>query len=104
LKDFNEPLWNGYINHSKLSVVVHVFTIKSDHRLTEASYDRIVKWARSILLEGNMLKENIYAAKSMIKPLGLRYQKINMCPNFCILYYLENTELTKCRTCGHSRY
>ena len=27
-----------------------------------------------------------------------------MCPNFCMLYYLENAELTKCMTCGHSRY
>jgi len=27
-----------------------------------------------------------------------------MCPNFYIMYYLENTELTECRTCGHSRY
>jgi hypothetical protein len=35
---------------------------------------------------------------------GLRYQKIDMCPNFCMLYYLENVELTECKTCGHSRY
>jgi hypothetical protein len=27
-----------------------------------------------------------------------------MCPNFCMLYYLENAELIKCMTCGHSRY
>jgi hypothetical protein len=27
-----------------------------------------------------------------------------MCPNFCMLCYLENTELTECMTCGHSRY
>jgi hypothetical protein len=26
-----------------------------------------------------------------------------MCPNFCMLYYLEDAKLTKCRTCGHSR-
>jgi len=39
-----------------------------------------------------------------MKPLGLGYQKIDMCPNFCMLYYLENAELTKCMTCGHSRY
>jgi len=32
------------------------------------------------------MKENFYAAKSMIKPLGLGYQKIDMCPNFCMLY------------------
>jgi hypothetical protein len=27
-----------------------------------------------------------------------------MCPNFCMLYYLENVELTECITCGHSHY
>jgi hypothetical protein len=50
-----------------------VFTIKSNHRLSEAGYDKIIEWARSILLEGNRVKENFYAAKSMMKPLGLGY-------------------------------
>jgi hypothetical protein len=81
-----------------------VFTIKSDHGLSEAGYDKIIEWARSILPEGNRLKDNFYAAKSMMKSLGLGYQKIDMCPNFCMLYYLENDVLTKCMTCGHSRY
>jgi hypothetical protein len=39
------------------------------------------------------LKENFYAVKSMMKPPGLGYLKIDMCPNFYILYYLENAEL-----------
>jgi hypothetical protein len=73
LKDSDEALWDGCMNHSKLSVVAQVFTIKSDHGLSEASYDKIIEWARSILLEGNMLKENFYVAKSMMKPLGLGY-------------------------------
>jgi hypothetical protein len=81
-----------------------MFTIKSDCRLSKAGYDRIIERARSILHEENRLKENFYAAKSMIKPLSLGYQKIDMCPNFCMMYYLENVELTKCMTCGHSRY
>jgi len=81
-----------------------VFTIKLDYKLSEASYDRIVEWVRSILPEENKLKENFYAAKFMMKSLDLRYQKIDMCPNVCMLYYLENVELTKCRTYGHSCY
>jgi hypothetical protein len=81
-----------------------VFTIKSDHGLSEAGYDKIIEWARSILPEGNRLKENFYAAKCMMKPLGLGYQKIDMCPNFCILDYLENAKMTECMTCRHSRY
>jgi hypothetical protein len=52
-----------------------MFTIKSDLGLSEVSYDRIVEWTRSILPEGNRLKENFYVAKSMMKPLGLGYQK-----------------------------
>jgi hypothetical protein len=104
LKDSDEPLWDDCTNHSKLSVVAQVFTIKSDYRLSEAGYDRIVEWVRSILLKGNRLKENFYAAKSMMKLIGLRYQKISMCPNICMLYCLENVELTEYRTCEHSRY
>jgi hypothetical protein len=162
LKDSDKPLWNGCMNHNKLSTVAQVFTIKSDHGLSDVGYDKIIKWARSILPkgnrlkenfyvaksmmkplslgyqkidmcpnfytiksdhglsdvgydkiikwarsilpEGNMLKENFYVAKSMIKPLSLGYQKIDMCPNFYMLYYLENVKLTECITCGHSRY
>jgi hypothetical protein len=101
LRDSDEPLWDGCTNHSKLSVIAQVFTIKSDHGLSEAGYDKIIEWARSILPEGNRLKENFYAAKSMMKPFGLGYQKI---PNFCMLYYLENAKMTECMTCGHSCY
>jgi hypothetical protein len=104
LKDSDKPLWDGCTNHSKLSAVAQVFTIKSDHGLSEARYDKIIKWARSILPEGNRLKENFYVAKSMMKPLGLGYQKIDICPNFCMLYYLEIAEMTECMTCGHSRF
>jgi len=82
LKDSDKPLWNGCMNHNKLSTVAQVFTIKSDHGLNDVGYDKIIKWARNILPEGNRLKENFYVAKSMMKPLSLGYQKIDMCPNF----------------------
>jgi len=104
LKDSDKPLWDGCTNDSKLLAIAQVFTIKSDHGLSEVGYDKIIEWARSILLEGNRLKENFFVAKSMMKTLDLGYQKIDMCPNLCMLYYLENAELTECMTCGHSYY
>jgi hypothetical protein len=33
LKDFDKPLWDGCINHSKLSAIAQIFIIKSDHGL-----------------------------------------------------------------------
>ena len=38
----------------------------------------VIEWTRSILPKGNRLKENFYAAKSMMKPQDLGYQKITM--------------------------
>jgi hypothetical protein len=67
--------------------------------LSDASYEKIIERTISILPEGNKLKENFYIAKFMMKPFGLGYQKIDMYPNFCMMYYLENVELTECRTC-----
>ena len=104
LKDSDELLWDGCINYSKLSAVVQVFIIKSDYGLSEAGYDKIIDWVRSILSEGNRLKENFYAAKFMMKFFGLGYQKIDMCFNFCMLYYFENAEMTECMICGYFRY
>jgi hypothetical protein len=60
-----------------------------------SGYEKIIKWARNILPKGNKLKKNFYATKSIKKPLSLGYQKIDMCPNFCMLYYLENAERGK---------
>jgi len=71
LKDYDEPLWDGFTKHIKLSAIAEVFTIKSDHGLSEDDYDIIVEWTKSILHEWNRLKMNVYAAKSMMKPLGV---------------------------------
>ena len=43
LKDSDEPLWDGCINRSKLSAIAQIFTIKSDHGLSEAGYEKIIK-------------------------------------------------------------
>ena len=72
--------------------------------MSKASYNSIIKWEKNILSEGNRLKDNFYAVKSMIKPFGLGYQKIDMRLKFCMLYYDENINLTKCKIYGHTRY
>jgi hypothetical protein len=75
LKEFNELLWDGYTNHSKLLVIARVFTIKSDYGLSEISYDSIIEWTKNILLDRNILKENFYTTRSMMKSLDLEHKK-----------------------------
>ena len=52
LKDYDEPLWDSCTNHNKLTAVAHVFTIKLDHRLSEAGYDKFIEWRRAFYLKG----------------------------------------------------
>jgi len=56
LKYFDKPLWDKGINYSKLLIIEQVFTIKSDHELSKASYDRIIEWPRSFLPEDDKLR------------------------------------------------
>jgi len=56
--------------------IAQVFIIKSDYKLGGADYDRILKWMKNMLHEGNSLEDNFYAVKFMMKPLGLGFKKI----------------------------
>ena len=105
LKDSSEPLWDKFTNHSKLLVVAQVFIIKSNYWVSKVGYDIIIKWVRKLLFEGNRLKEKFYDTKSIMNPpCILGYKKINICINFFMVYYCENIDLTKCKTCGHAQY
>jgi hypothetical protein len=70
LEGSNELLWDEFAIHNELSAIAQIFTIKSNYRSSEASYDRILKWAKNMLPKGNRLKNNFYAAKSMMKSLA----------------------------------
>jgi hypothetical protein len=54
-----------------------VFTIKSDYGLSEISYDSIIEWTKNILLDRNILKENFYTTRFMMKSLDLEHKKKN---------------------------
>lgn len=41
LKNSDESLWDSCTNHTKLSIVVQMFTIKLYHGLSEVGYDII---------------------------------------------------------------
>jgi len=52
------------------------------HGLNEANYDGIVEWEKSILHEGNRVKDNFYIVKSKIKLFSLVYQEFTCVQTF----------------------
>ena len=53
---------------------------------------------------GNTLPESTYAAKSLIKSLGLHYEMIHACHNDFILYWGKYEKINEYPTCGESRW
>lgn len=57
-----------------------------------------------MLPRGNMMKDNFYVAKSMMIPLSLGYQKIDICTNVYMLYHNTYVNFIECKTYHHARY
>ncbi|KAK2420664.1 hypothetical protein QL285_031368 [Trifolium repens] len=107
LRDADEPLWVGCHKHTKLSAVTQLLNLKSEFNMSESCYDRMIVIIKSMLPETEKLPENFYRSKKMVKDLGLGYEKIDACPNHCMLYDRENKDpkvCSACLVCNHPRF
>ena len=50
------------------------------------------------------LPKDMYYSKKMLAGLGMKYEKIDVCENNCMLFWKENASDTHCRQCKKSRY
>jgi len=103
--------WKTLTNRYRMGAQITI-NYRLLHRCSLSS--RIIGWVRSVMIKllngwktfylNGIGWKRAFMAKSMMKPLNLGYQKIDMCPSFYMLYYLENIELTEYRICGYARY
>ena len=64
LKNSDEPLWDGCTNHIKLSVVAHVFTIKSDLGWVRPVMTELLNRQEALYLKGIRWKINFMQSPS----------------------------------------
>ena len=78
--------------------------LKASFGWSDKSFTELLVMLKKMLLENNMLLKNHYEAKNIVCPMGMEYQKIHACPNDCILYRNQFSDMHKCPKCGVSRY
>ena len=100
----DKPLYPGCTNYSKLSGVATLFNLKMRGGWTDASFTWLLEALQDMFPKGNELPKSTYYAKKLMCPLGLDYEKIDACPNDCVLYRNENADLVQCPRCGTSRF
>ncbi|XP_056685729.1 uncharacterized protein [Spinacia oleracea] len=92
--------------------VTYVTDVEYDDSTIEedATYKKLLEASEERLYEGYAFPQildfpsSYYYSKKMIKELGRWYEKIDACPNNCMLYWGEFLEKDKCHVCGTLRW
>ncbi|XP_021840141.2 uncharacterized protein [Spinacia oleracea] len=104
LEDSEDKLYEGCTNFSKLSFLLHLFHLNCMNHWSIESFNMLLKLILDAFPQILDFPSSFYYSKKMIKDLGLGYEKIDACPNNCMLYWGEFLEKDKCHVCGTSRW
>ncbi|XP_021746190.1 uncharacterized protein LOC110712077 [Chenopodium quinoa] len=74
-----------------------------DHKLTNVAFGDILELIMEVLPHAKM-PASFNEAKSVLKLLGLDYNKIDACPNDCMLYWEEHEKATSYHVCKTPRW
>jgi len=78
--------------------------MKSTLNLTKTAFNKFTKFTKSCMLDNKNLVLNFYDAKKFLQSLRLGYDKYDVCPNYCILYYWVDAMKTNYDFYGSLRY
>ncbi|XP_021863694.2 uncharacterized protein [Spinacia oleracea] len=99
----DEGLYEGCTTFSKLSFILHLFHLKCMFHWSAESFTKLLE----LLIDAFQIKEfpsSYYEGKKTVNDLGLGYEKIDACPNNCILYWGVFAEKDECHVCHTSRW
>ncbi|WMV57812.1 hypothetical protein MTR67_051197 [Solanum verrucosum] len=103
LRDCSSPLFNGS-QHSKLSVVVRLLSIKSDNNISQGAMDSMIDLMKELVDRNIEIPDSYYKENALVSKLGLSSIRIDCCEKGCMLYYKEDVNLESCKFCSHPRY
>ncbi|KAL6129740.1 hypothetical protein ACLB2K_073089 [Fragaria x ananassa] len=104
VEDGDKPLYPGCTKSTKMNGLVQTFNLKAKHRLSDSCYTDILILFHTLLPDGNEVPGSVNLAKKTFSALGMKYEKIDACPNDRILYRDLNVDAKKCPSCNASRW
>lgn len=104
LKEADMDIYPGCTRMKKLDFLVHAFKIKCLYKVSDVALTEFLLLFKSILPKGETLPKSFYLARKLISDLGLNYEKIDACPNDCMIYWKDRASFLFCPDCGESRY
>jgi hypothetical protein len=99
-----EELLHEHIEVTLLAFITRLMAIKSQYFFSNNCYSDLVKLSSDIFLKPHKVPKDMYQSKKMMYALSLKYEKIDVCPDNCILFWKEHANDKKCLECGQSRF
>ena len=101
----DNELWPGCKKHSQLSYVVRLMSLKAEYHWPERCYDRVTELIKEgFPSDDDLLPNSFYNTKKLLRGIGLPVEKIDCCPNNCMIFWQHDSLLQRCRYCGESRF
>jgi hypothetical protein len=72
--------------------------------MSQKCFNGMIKIIKSVLPKSEKILENFYQVKRLVQGLFMDYEKMDVCPNFCMLYYKDCMHKERCDECGEEKY
>lgn len=103
LKASEEPL-HEYTTVTVLAFVTRLMAIKSKFAFSNNCYKELLKLISDVLPANHKMPKDMYQSKKLLSGLGMDYEKIDVCPDNCMLFWKEHEIEKNCLKCGKSRF
>jgi hypothetical protein len=98
-------LWNSRCMNPEVTLLAFIsqrMAIKSKYFFSNNCYNDYVKLISYILMKPHKVPKNMYQSMKLMFALNLKYEKIVVCPDNCMLFWNEHANNKKCLECGQS--
>jgi hypothetical protein len=82
----SEELLYEHTEVTLLAFITWLMTIKSKYVFSNNCYNDLVKLISDILLKPHKVPKDMYQSKKVMSALCLKYEKIDVCPDNCMLF------------------
>jgi hypothetical protein len=103
LKASEQPL-HEHTEVTLLAFITRLMAIKSKYFFSNNCFNDLVKLISDILPKPHKVPKDMYQSKKLMSALGMPYEKIDVCPNNCMLFWKEHANEKKCLECGALRF
>ena len=103
MEEGKQELFPGCKTFSKLSFIIRLLLYKTLHGLSNVAFDDLLKLLKEIIPEMK-IPATFTQAKSIVRYMGLDYEKIPACPNDCMLYWGNYKDADTCHICQTSKW